>query len=151
MKTLLYILLIAFAFSNCKEHHETRIVLKNNTDYNLQISMNPNSSAEGVKHNLQLSSEYPEQGIYRIDVPDYDPRTLLSDGYTSFIVELENSEKKIIGFSKYTDPNYELNPYKDLGSWEYDEFYYTYLFNYSKQETLIHEYTFSISEELITE
>ena len=90
-----------------------------------------------------------EEEIYHIDIPDYDPRKLLSDVYSSFVIEIDNPNKDKIVFGKNTKPDYELNPYKNLDDWEYDEYYFTYKYNYSSDETLINEYTFTISEDLI--
>ncbi len=149
MKKSFYLLLFVFALFSCKQHHETRIVFENSTDYNVKVKLNPNPSAEGIKFELNLDTIYPDEGIYHIDLTDYDPRKLLSDGYYSFVVEIDNLNEDRIVFGKNTEPDYELNPYTDLDSWEYDEYNFTYKYNFSSDETLIHEYTFIISEDLI--
>lgn len=149
MKKSLYLLLFILVLFSCKQNHETRIVFENSTNYNVRVKLNPNQSAEGFKYELNLDTIYPKEEIYHIDLPDYNPRTLLSDGYLSFVVEIDNPNEDRIVFGKNAEPDYELNPYKNLDSWEYDEYYYTYKHNLSSDETLINEYTFTISEDFL--
>lgn len=149
MKNFFYLLLLFFGLSSCKEHYETRIVFENRTEYNVNVKLNPSPSAEGVKFEFNLDAINQDEVIYHIDVSDYDPSKLLSDGYSSFVIEIDNPNKDRVVFAKNTEPDYEFNPYTDLDSWEYKEFNYTYKYNFSSDETLIQEYTFIISDDLV--
>lgn len=124
-------------------------MLKNDTDHNVKVTLQPNPEADGVQYELELSVEHPEDDIYHVDLPDYDPRTLLSDGYSHFVVEIDNADRDRISFGKDLVPAYQLDPYADLSGWELEEFHFTYHFNYSSRKTLVHEFTFNISEDLI--
>lgn len=149
MKQIAFLLLLAFTLFSCKEHHETRISIKNDTPYDVLVSLSPKPNADGVKSQLQLEPEFWAVDIYSIAQEDYDPIKLLTDGYVSFTVEVDNAKKDRIGFAKNYEPNYKWNPFTDFDAWEYEEYYFTKHYNYSRDEILIHEFTFVISEDMI--
>jgi len=142
MKLLpLWVLTSLLLCESCTDNELAQVSLRNDTEFNLEIEFFHNEGANGYKMKASLDP-FSENQVDMYSSPDesLDPDDLLSLGYDSLIVSVNDLKGTKIFFGKNSVPNYEFNPFRESAPWDYEEYSADYPTNTSPNTHLIHDH-----------
>lgn len=137
--------------TSCADDNELAWVsVRNDTDYNLEIEFLPTENANGYKLQASLDPFSESQVQMYSDVDEgIDPNVLLSRGYDSLIVRVQDLKATTIHFGKRSTPNYAYNPFNESELWDYEEFSADFPTNTSPNTQFIHNHLLVIDLEKV--
>lgn len=142
LSILLFFSLMAFACK--KESHVMWISIKNDTKHTIHCEFYPTKHANGYTLSSDIDTLMKMDDIYFSEDLDQKPTDLLKSAYDSIIVTIPGLDK-ILLFKKDLVKNYKLNPYTDITSWGFEKLIMEFPSSFSRNETEIDNYYFSIN------
>lgn len=148
MLSVLIPLLFLYLVS-CENDEVAWVSINNETEYSIDIQFSPTSEANGYKLNETLDTIDTMVDIYHSGDESIAPCKLLSNGYNSFIIHINNSGEDILYFGKNEEPNYSSDPFTDRDAWSYEKFTDDFPTNFSPNTKTVHNYILNIRMENI--
>jgi len=148
---IISIILILPGFISCERDDEVAwVMIRGEMIYYADIEFFPTESANGYKLEATLDPLSSNNGVdvYHSDDENIQPHILLSQGYDSIIIRIDNPEKDVIYLGKnMEEPTYKFNPFIDPDAWEYVKLTEDFPTNTAMNTTTIHAHIFKVRVE----
>jgi hypothetical protein len=139
------VLLIVIALVSCKnETYEMWISIKNGTNDTINCKFYPTPTANGFQTSTEITPVNYMANIYASGNTSQTPVDLLISAYDSISLNIKGYSKTII-FKKGSVKNYKNNPYDNSNSWSSYKITESLAAGFSKTETEITNYFFTIN------